>query len=122
MRQTNKRGRLPKQRTDVPKPASSRGKRQRTNERPTQETEDVDTSFEGVQAGQQEEEALEERAEPADGKCIVCAYFNMIDPGRPPVLHVRTRRIAKSVTRRKWTVLSPESRSKAIAILRDIQR
>ena len=35
---------------------------------------------------------------------------------------IRTRRIAKSVTQKKWTVLSAQSRSQAIAVLRDIEK
>ena len=42
--------------------------------------------------------------------------------GRVPMMSVRTRRVANSVMKKRWTVLSPESRSQAIAILRDIQK
>ena len=38
------------------------------------------------------------------------------------MMTIRTRRVAKSVTKKRWTVLSPESRAQAIAILRDIER
>ena len=38
------------------------------------------------------------------------------------MMSVRTRRVANSVMKKRWTVLSPESRSQAIAILRDIQK
>jgi hypothetical protein len=41
---------------------------------------------------------------------------------RAPVMTIRTRRVAKSITKKRWTILSPESRTQAIAILRDIER
>ena len=41
---------------------------------------------------------------------------------RAPMMTIRTRRVAKSITKKRWTVLSIESRAQAIAILRDIER
>ena len=48
--------------------------------------------------------------------------FNAVEGVKVPMMTIRTRRVAKSVTKKRWTVLSPESRAQAIAILRDIER
>jgi hypothetical protein len=60
--------------------------------------------------------------EPAVRKRGISIIYVSLTRDPAPLLQVRTRRIAKSVTTRKWKVLSPESRAQAIDILRDIQR
>lgn len=61
--------------------------------------------------------------DPPQARRIPCNYSLIALEGlRAPVMTIRTRRVAKSVTKKRWSILSPESRTQAIAILRDIQR
>jgi hypothetical protein len=55
------------------------------------------------------------------GMANFCAS-DMLEPVRPPIMTIRTRRVAKSVTKKQWTILAPEPRAAAIAVLRDIER
>ena len=64
-----------------------------------------------------------ETAEPTQSRGIT--HFrasDMLETARLPVITLRTRRLAMSVTKKQWTFLTPESRVAAIAILRDIER
>ena len=64
-----------------------------------------------------------ETAEPTQSRGIT--HFRAsetLEPARLPVITLRTRRLAMSVTKKQWTFLTPESRVAAIAVLRDIER
>jgi hypothetical protein len=64
-----------------------------------------------------------ETAEPTQSRGIT--HFrasDMLETARLPVITLRTRRLAMSVTKKQWTFLTPESRVAAIAVLRDIER
>lgn len=70
-----------------------------------------------------EEEIVEDVAEEEDEAAVEeQEEHEEKEKERRPVMTVRTRRIATSVTRRRWSTLTPESRAQAIAILRDIER
>ena len=48
--------------------------------------------------------------------------YDDLEGVRAPMMTIRTRRVSKAVTKKRWTSLPPESRAKAISILRDIER
>jgi hypothetical protein len=99
--------------------AIKKGKAPKSKRQPPAEEDEASSQDE--QEMPEEEPTVTEDSPPTRGTPYSYSLI-ALEGVKAPVMTIRTRRVAKSVTRKRWSVLSPESRTQAIAILRDIQR
>ena len=114
------RGRSSKNVPSKQAPAAIKKGKAPKSKRPPPVEEDEASSQDEQELPEEEPPAIED---PPQARRIHCDYSLIALEGvKAPVMTIRTRRVATSVTRKRWSKLSPESRTQAIAILRDIQR
>jgi hypothetical protein len=114
----------PPKRGPVRSKQAKKGPHSKPAHKPVQEVEDVASEEEmsdEAEAMGQVEQPTGETTQQTRGMESLARWLTMTE-GRVPMMSIRTRRVANSVMKKKWRILSPDSRSQAISILRDIQK